>query len=54
MFFVAKNKIQSLPESQYETMALSLGLKAGTNEQITFSSIIESLIADIKVYLEDR
>ncbi|MGJ8745511.1 T9SS type A sorting domain-containing protein [Polaribacter sp.] len=46
--------IQSLPQGQFETMIVPIGLKASVNEQITFNSSQESLPADVKVYLEDR
>jgi hypothetical protein len=49
-----KYTIQSLPQGQFETMIVPIGLKAAVNEQITFSSSQESLPVDVKVYLEDR
>jgi hypothetical protein len=47
-------QIQSLPNSNYENMVISIGVNATANKEITFSADALNLPGDIKVFLEDR
>lgn len=49
-----KYQIQSLPNSDFETMVIPVGLKVEANKEITFSAEALNLPTDINVYLEDR
>ena len=49
-----KLAIQSLPNSDYESMAVPVGITADADKEITFSATAINLPAGIKVYLEDR
>ena len=49
-----KLAIQSLPNSDYESMVVPVGITAGADKEITFSATAINLPAGIKVYLEDR
>jgi hypothetical protein len=49
-----KYQVQSLPNSEYESMVIPVGVKAAANKEITFSAEVLSLPADIKVLLEDK
>jgi hypothetical protein len=49
-----KLAIQSLPNSDYESMAVPIGITADADKEITFSATTIKLPAGIKVYLEDR
>jgi len=46
--------VQSLPNSNLETMIIPVGIKALANEEITFSVEAMQLPTGIKVFLEDR
>jgi hypothetical protein len=46
--------IQSLPNSEYDAMIVSVGLKASIGSEVTFSLEALNLPADIKVFLEDK
>tara|TARA_B110000093_G_C12966617_1_gene409945 strand:+ start:888 stop:3974 length:3087 start_codon:yes stop_codon:yes gene_type:complete len=46
--------IQSLPNSDLETMIVPVGLKASANKEIIFSTETLNLPAGIKVFLEDK
>ncbi len=45
---------QSLPNSDYESMVIPVGVKAAVNKEITFSAEAMNLPTGIKVFLEDR
>jgi len=45
---------QSLPNSEYDAMIVSVGLKASTGSEVIFSLEALNLPADIKVFLEDK
>lgn len=47
-------QIQSLPNSDYETMVIPVGLYAEADKEITFTAAAINLPFGIKVYLEDR
>jgi hypothetical protein len=47
-------QIQSLPNSDLETMVIPVGVKIAANNEITFSAEALNLPANINVYLEDR
>jgi hypothetical protein len=49
-----KLAIQSLPNSDYESMVVPVGITADADKEITFSATVINLPAGIKVYLEDR
>jgi len=49
-----KLAIQSLPDSDYESMVVPVGITADADKEITFSATTIKLPAGIKVYLEDR
>jgi hypothetical protein len=49
-----KLAIQSLPNSDYESMVVPVGIIADADKEITFSATAINLPAGIKVYLEDR
>lgn len=49
-----KFQIQSLPNSDFENMVVSLGIKAAAGKEITFSAEAMNLPDGINVYLEDR
>ncbi|WBX73008.1 PKD domain-containing protein [Tenacibaculum pacificus] len=49
-----KLAIQSLPNSDLETMVVPVGVTAEAGKQITFSVNTQNFPSDIKVYLEDR
>ena len=49
-----KLAIQSLPNSDYESMVVPVGITADADKEITFSATAINLPAGIKVYLEDR
>ena len=49
-----KLAIQSLPNSDYESMVVPFGITADADKEITFSATAINLPAGIKVYLEDR
>ena len=46
--------IQSLPNSDYETMVVPVGFNATSNTEITISAAIANFPAGISVYLEDK
>jgi hypothetical protein len=46
--------IQSLPNSEYDAMIVSVGLKASTGSEVTFSIEALNLPTDMKVFLEDK
>jgi hypothetical protein len=46
--------IQSLPNSDLETMVIPVGIIAEANKEITFSANVANLPAGLKVFLEDR
>lgn len=46
--------IQSLPNSDLESMIIPVGLIAEANKEITFSANVSNLPAGLKVFLEDR
>jgi hypothetical protein len=46
--------VQSLPRTDLESSIISLGLIAGANEEISFTSEILNLPTEVYVYLEDR
>ena len=46
--------IQSLPNSDLETMVIPVGVKAEANKEITFSANVSNLPSGLKVFLEDR
>lgn len=45
---------QALPDSGYESMVISVGVKAAAGKEITFSADALNLPSGIKVFLEDR
>ncbi|WP_405563292.1 T9SS type A sorting domain-containing protein [Polaribacter sp. Asnod6-C07] len=45
---------QSLPNSDYESMIVPVGIKAAANKEITFSATSLNLPSGVKVVLEDR
>ncbi len=49
-----KLAIQTLPNENYETMVISVGLIAEANKEISFSASSQNLPNGIEVYLEDR
>jgi hypothetical protein len=56
---VAENKgknyqIQSLPNSDLESMVIPIGVKATSGKEVTFSAKALNLPTNIKVFLEDR
>ena len=52
---VGKNyQIQSLPNSDLESMIVPVGLKAAATKEITFSAEAMNLPSGLKVFLEDR
>ncbi len=46
--------IQSLPNNNFESMVIPIGLKAETGKEILFSAEALNLPSDLKVFLEDR
>ncbi|MGY8911420.1 MAG: T9SS type A sorting domain-containing protein, partial [Flavobacteriales bacterium] len=46
--------IQSLPNSDLETMVIPVGIIAEANKEITFSANVTNLPDGLKVFLEDR
>ena len=46
--------IQALPDNNYETMVVPVGLVAGKGVTVTFTAIASNLPAGYKVYLEDK
>ena len=46
--------IQTLPDSNYESMSIPIGVKAGSGLEITFTVDALNLPTDINVFLEDR
>lgn len=46
--------IQSLPNNNFESMVIPIGLKAETGKEILFSAEALNLDSDLKVFLEDR
>ena len=46
--------IQSLPNNNFESMVVPVGLKAEAGKEITFSTEALNLPSDLKVFLEDR
>jgi len=49
-----KLAIQSLPNSDYENMAVPIGVKVAKDKEITFTAEALNLPSGIKVYLEDK
>ncbi|CAM1345687.1 GEVED domain-containing protein [Tenacibaculum amylolyticum] len=49
-----KLAIQTLPDTDYETMIIPIGLIANANEEINFSLNTENLPNDLSIMLEDR
>lgn len=49
-----KYQIQSLPNSEYESMVIPVGIKADTGKEITFSAETMNLPTELKVFLEDK
>jgi hypothetical protein len=49
-----KYQVQSLPNSNFETMIIPLGVKAESGKEITFSAETLNLPNELKVYLEDK
>ncbi|MFY7669581.1 T9SS type A sorting domain-containing protein, partial [Tenacibaculum sp. MEBiC06402] len=49
-----KLAIQTLPNVDYETMVIPVGLIAEANKEITFSIATSNFPSDIQIYLEDR
>ena len=47
-------KRQALPNNDYENLVIPIGIKAGLNEEITFTVNTQNLPEGINVYLEDR
>jgi hypothetical protein len=47
-------QVQTLPNTDYETMIIPLGVIAAADKELTFSSEIMNFPTDLKVYLEDR
>ena len=47
-------QIQSLPNSDLESMVIPIGVKVGAGKEITFSAEALNLPGDIKVFLEDN
>ena len=46
-------QVQSLPNSDYESMVVPVGITAAVNKEITFSAEALNLPEDLKVFLED-
>lgn len=46
--------IQSLPDNNYENMVVPIGINTASGREITFTTVVLNLPADIKVFLEDR
>ncbi|MDD7914769.1 DUF6923 family protein [Polaribacter ponticola] len=49
-----KFQVQSLPNSNYETMVVPIGITAEANKEIVIEADINNLPSGIKVFLEDR
>lgn len=49
-----KYQVQSLPNSDLETMIIPVGVKVEANKEITFTAKALNLPTNIKVYLEDK
>ena len=49
-----KYQVQSLPNSEYETMIVPLGVKAAANKEIIISAEALNLPAGVNVFLEDK
>ena len=49
-----KYQVQSLPNSEYETMIVPLGVKAAVNKEIIISAEALNLPAGVNVFLEDK
>ncbi|APZ45534.1 hypothetical protein BW723_04155 [Polaribacter reichenbachii] len=49
-----KYQIQSLPNSDFESMIVPVGINAAADKEITFSAAVLNLPSGINVYLEDR
>ncbi|MGB0880671.1 MAG: lamin tail domain-containing protein [Polaribacter sp.] len=49
-----KYQIQSLPNTDYESMVIPFGVKATAGKEITFSVEAVNLPTDVNVYLEDK
>lgn len=47
-------QVQSLPNSDLETMVIPVGLKSASGKEITFTAEALNLPSDIKVFIEDR
>ena len=47
-------QVQTLPNTDYESMIIPLGVIAAADKELTFSSEIMNFPTDLKVYLEDR
>ena len=46
--------VQALPDEEFETMVVPIGVSASEGKEISFSTEIENLPTDIKVFLEDK
>lgn len=46
--------IQSLPNSNYETMVVPVGVNASSGEELTFSANVKDFPSNLYVYLEDK
>ncbi|MDG2152221.1 MAG: T9SS type A sorting domain-containing protein, partial [Polaribacter sp.] len=49
-----KYQVQSLPNSEYESMVIPVGVKAAANKEIIISTEALNLPADVNVFLEDK
>ncbi len=49
-----KLSIQTLPNENYETMIIPIGIIASTNEEVKISSISENFPENLIIYLEDK
>jgi hypothetical protein len=47
-------QVQSLPNKDYETMVIPVGVIAAADKELTFTAEAMNLPADLKVFLEDR
>lgn len=47
-------QIQSLPDSNYESMVIPIGVNAASDKELTFTAEVSSLPSELKVFLEDR
>ncbi|PQJ82591.1 lamin tail domain-containing protein [Polaribacter glomeratus] len=47
-------QLQSLPNSNHESMVIAIGINSASDKELTFSTEVLNLPNDLKVFLEDR